>query len=291
VQTGLGEVRALHVTPLHVDRAVAGIARRQHGLVTTEQLLAAGLGERAIAGRVRRGTLERLHRGVYLIGAPDTRTPYLAAVLACGPAALLSHQAAAVVWGILKAGPGPVDVTVTHGHRRSRRGVRVHHTSAPGTRRDGIPVTTALRTLEDLRGSISDAAYERALNEARVLRLPTPAGSAPAELTRSEAERRLLRLIDAAGLPRPRTNVKVCGHEVDLFWPEHALVVEFDGWTTHSSRAAFERDRLRDADLQLAGNRVVRVTHRQIGGAPYELVARLAAALSSIRPVAGPLVN
>ena len=85
--------------------------------------------------------------------------------------------------------------------------------------------------------------------------------------------------------------MKVCGYEVDFFWPEARLVVEFDGWSTHSSRAAFERDRRKDADLQLAGNRVMRVTHRQIGGAPYELVARFAAALSGIRPPAGPLVN
>ena len=130
------------------------------------------------------------------------------------------------------------------------------------------------------------------MNEARVLRLPLPASrSRLPDITRSEAERRLRSLIREAGLPAPRTNVEVCGYEVDFHWPEHGLVVEFDGWGAHSSRAAFERDRRKDADLQLAGNRVLRVTHRQLEGQPYALVARFATALSAIRPDAGPLVN
>ncbi len=89
--------------------------------------------------------------------------------------------------------------------------------------------------------------------------------------------------------------VKVQGHQVDLHWPEHRLVVEFDGWAYHSTRAAFERDRLRDAELQLAGERVLRVTRRRLTGTPERLIARFAAALaggpSNIRPASGPLVN
>lgn len=110
-------------------------------------------------------------------------------------------------------------------------------------------------------------------------------------MTRSEAERRLLALIRSAGLPMPRTNVKVAGHEVDLHWPAHNLVVEFDGWTYHSTRAAFERDRRRDADLQLAGQRVMRVTHRQLCGEPIPLIARCAAALAAPGRAPPPLVN
>ena len=101
------------------------------------------------------------------------------------------------------------------------------------------------------------------------------------EMTRSEAERRLLDLIRRAGLPRPHTNVKVRGHEVDIYWPEHRLVVEFDGWAYHSTRAAFERDRERDAALQLAGERVIRVTHRQLTRRPEALVARFATGLAT----------
>lgn len=281
----------MHVTLRSVDRRVAELARRQHGLVTTAQLLDAGVHRNAIAARVDRGALRRAHRSVYLLGNPGPFAPYLAAVLACGNAALLSHPAAAHVWGIVKTAPHPIDVTVTEGHRRNRPGIRVHHTPAQRARRHGIPITTPQRTLEDLAAQLTPDDYERALNEARILRLPLPARSSPKELTRSEAERRLLRLVDAAGLLRPQANVEVCGHEVDFYWPDHRLVVEFDGWATHSGRAAFERDRRRDADLQLAGNRVLRVTHRQLAGEPIAPAARLATGLSAIRPAPGPLVN
>jgi very-short-patch-repair endonuclease len=104
-------------------------------------------------------------------------------------------------------------------------------------------------------------------------------------------ERTLRALIEAAGLPAPLSNVNVHGHEVDLYWPAHRLVVEFDGWRTHSSRTAFEQDRLKDAQLQLAGERVMRVTGRQLEGLPHQLVARLAVAISTIRPTPAPLVN
>ena len=104
-------------------------------------------------------------------------------------------------------------------------------------------------------------------------------------------ERRLRALVEQAGLPAPRTNVKVAGHEVDLYWPAHRLVVEFDGWNTHSSRSAFESDRLKDAALQLAGERVLRVTGRQLDRRPEQLVARLAVAISTTRPGPAPLVN
>ena len=99
-------------------------------------------------------------------------------------------------------------------------------------------------------------------------------------MTRSRMERALRALIKRAGLPVPQTNVKVAGYEVDMYWPAHRLVVEFDGWNTHSSRAAFESDRLKDAALQLAGERVLRVTGRQLERRPEALVARLATAIS-----------
>ena len=104
-------------------------------------------------------------------------------------------------------------------------------------------------------------------------------------------ERELRKLVERAGLPAPHSNVHVAGYEVDLYWPAHRLVVEFDGWSTHSSRTAFESDRLKDAALQLAGERVLRVTGRQLEGRPEAVVARLVTAISTIRPSDGPLVN
>ncbi|MGH2947551.1 MAG: type IV toxin-antitoxin system AbiEi family antitoxin domain-containing protein [Solirubrobacterales bacterium] len=257
-------------------------AQRQNGAVTTEQLLAAGLHRNAIAARVERGILRPRHRSVYgLAGAEGPLTSFTAAVLACGDAAVLSHRAAAAVWGIAPTPEGPIDVTITRGHRRNRPGIRVHHHPHHDVaRRHGIPITTPRRTLQDLATIATPTELERALNEARILRLPLPASSSPDPgFTRSEAERKLLALIRQAGLPTPKTNTKVRGYEVDLHWPHRHLIVEFDGWTTHSSRAAFERDRRKDADLQLAGHRVLRVTDRQLANEPFALVARLAKAL------------
>ncbi len=162
-------------------------------------------------------------------------------------------------------------------------------------------LTAPARTLLDLAAT-SPRELDEALNEARILRLVTPkdfaslldrcprhrgartlrdAISDGPDLTRSEAERRLLALIRTAGLPLPRTNVRLAGHEVDLYWPDHHLVVEFDGWAYHSSRAAFERDRRRDADLQLAGQRVLRVTHQMLTHERDALIARFAVALQT----------
>ena len=275
-----------------MHETLVSLARRQHGVVSTAQLLHAGFDDRAIARLVAKGWLRRIHRGVYLVGALESDlTRPAAALLATGPDAALSHRTAAVLWELLPPRPGdPIQVTLLNANRRSRQGVEIYRANALDTRtRHGLRVTSPAETLSRLEGADHDRAY----NEALILRLiPRDAG---ATMTRSEAERRLLALIAKAGLPRPRTNVKVHGHEVDLYWPEHRLVAEFDGWAYHSTRAAFERDRLRDADLQLAGERVLRVTHRQLTGAPERLIARFAVALagglSNIRPVGGPLVN
>jgi very-short-patch-repair endonuclease len=152
---------------------------------------------------------------------------------------------------------------------------------------------TPARTLLDLATRLTPHDLERAVNEALVLRLTTPRDlillgrrssaleaaltNEPA-LTRSEAEARLLALIRAARLPPPRTNVKVTRYEVDFLWPGERLIVEVDGFAFHSSRAAFERDRTRDADLQAAGYRVTRVTWRQLIREPEAVVARVAGA-------------
>jgi very-short-patch-repair endonuclease len=285
------------------DRRVAALAAQQHGVVASRQLAAAALGRRAVAHRVAQGRLTRLHRGVYLLGPLKAQlTDAMAAVLACGDGAVLSHHAAAALHGFRAATPGPIDVTVPARNARARPGIRVHRVRqlAPAevTRRQGIPVTTPERTLLDLAAVLPQKDLERTLQEAevqRLLSLPLDEQYAcrrgakalraaarkhdgPA-LTRSEAEARVLALVEAARLPRPAANARLHRYEVDLLWRAERLVVEVDGYAFHSTRAAFERDRRRDAELQTAGYRVLRVTWRQIVEEPEALVATLSVAL------------
>jgi Protein of unknown function (DUF559) len=169
--------------------------------------------------------------------------------------------------------------------------------------KDGIPVTSVARTLLDLAESVSRRRLDRALEEAERIgvfdlgaierlversngrhgrrRLSDAVGAyrAPA-FTRSELEQKFLDLCRDAGLPRPAANLFLAGSEVDMAWPEHRLVVELDGHEFHRTRAAFERDLLRDTDLQLAGYRVLRVTDRRLRSAPAEVVAALRALLA-----------
>ena len=226
-------------------------------------------------------------------------------MLACGDSAVLSHRSAAVAWALLAGLDGDVDVIVPERGRQRRPGIRVHRSRLQPvevTRRHGMPVTTPLRTILDLAAVARPAELELAVAEAERRRLattpnvrkaieesPRRAGMAqlrsfldrvggPA-LTRSAAERELLRLVRAAGLPAPEHNVAAGGHVVDLMWREQRLVAEVDGYAYHSGRAAFERDRSRDAELLAAGYRVLRVTWRQLVERPEAVVARLAEGL------------
>jgi very-short-patch-repair endonuclease len=287
-------------------RAVAALARRQHGVLALAQLVGAGLGRRAVARLVAKGWLTPLHRGVYQVGPVAGRWGReMAAVLAYGPSALLSHHSAAAVWGISAPNPGSVDVIVPATARRSRPGIRVHRTnrthSLNAAVKDGLPLTNPARTLLDLAPLLPQHDLDRATEQAQVLGLAShhdiealldqgargtkalrAALHDEPSLTRSEAERRFRQLIRAARLPRPETNARVAGYEVDFLWRSHRLVVEVDGFTYHGSRAAFERDRTRDADLMAAGYRVVRFTWRQITCEPHAVVAQLAALLQAI---------
>ena len=291
--------------PCHVDVVVAEVAARQHGVIGRAQLLTAGLGTEAIRHRVRAGRLHPLHRGVYAVGHPAVtfHGRCLAGVLAGGPGALLGRRSGAVLWGLLAPDGAVPDVIVTTGRRRPQPGVRLHRTRdvAPTEQRlrSAVPVTSPLRTLLDLAAWGDPREAIRAAEEAQVRRLVRPAelaglvdrpgapllrrAAAPdgrMPFTRSEAERRLLRLVARAGLPRPRTNVRLAGHEVDALWPRERVVVEVDGYAFHSSPAAFDRDRRRDADLQAAGYRVLRLTWRALTDRPEESAARLAVLLA-----------
>jgi very-short-patch-repair endonuclease len=290
------------------ERAIADLAGRQRGVVTRTQLLHAGLSSHAIDHRLRSGRLHPLHRGVYLVGhgVPPDGARELGAVLACGERAVLSHLSAAGLWRLPSSPQGAVDVTVWGRRCDSKHGIRVHRVAALD-RRDvrklgGIPVTSPARTILELAAVVELRELERAVAEAEarrltrrsemvtllarvgarpgaaVLRSLLAADTAPA-LTRSEAEERFLALIRAAELPTPEANIRLGPHEVDLLWREQGLVVEVDGFRFHSTRAAFERDRQRDAKLAAAGLRVIRVTWRQIVDRPEALVARIATAL------------
>jgi len=297
-----------------VEGAVFALAAPQHGVVTRSQLLAAGFTRAMVASRLDSGRLRKLHRGVYVLGSlqgplePD-RAREMAAVLASGAGAVLSHRSAAWLWGVLpRPGPAaPVDVTVPARSRTRRPGIQIHRSLGLSphdtTRVDGVPVTTPVRTLRDLslvvgardldraaarlerRGLIGSTELEalparhRGRPGARLLRAALPCGEGPA-LTRSTAEERFLDLVRSGRLPRPRTNVVVRGHEVDFLWPVEKLVVEVDGFAFHSSRRSFENDRRRDAELAAAGMRVVRVTWRQIVREPDATLVRVAQALA-----------
>jgi very-short-patch-repair endonuclease len=246
---------------------------------------------RTIESRIARGVLHLIHRGVYLLGhrAATWRALELAAVLACGAGAVLSHLSAARFWKLLSypAEPGSFDITVAGRSRRQRESIRLH-TDALERRdwmvRDGIPVTNPQRTLLDLAAQVGEPELAAAVNEAHVQRFVTPAIlrrlidaypgrtgiralrrlSDDPRMTRSPPERRFLALLRDRHLPLPEANRKLAGHEVDFLWAEQRLVVETDGWSTHSSPQSFEGDRRRDAELAAEGYRVVRVTRRRL---------------------------
>jgi very-short-patch-repair endonuclease len=255
---------------------------------------------------VRRSELRRLHRGVYLVGStPTQRTPFMAAALAGGPGAAVSHRSATYLYKALPhpAQPGPIHITVPHRHRVGDARLVVHETAAFAHYDvrdvDGIPVTSPHRTLVDLAGTrCTDEELERAVAEAFALRLTNRAALLKAtrrsgrrsgvgrlkalleeerqpKRTRSGPERRLLKLIRDADLPEPETNHRIGTWEVDFYWPDRGLVVEVDAYSTHSSPWAFERDRRKSAALEDLGLTVHRVTKAQIRDEPRNAIARL----------------
>jgi very-short-patch-repair endonuclease len=240
------------------------MARRRHGVVTRQDLLDAGLSPSGIDRRVDAGRLHRMHEGVYAVGH-DGLTPegrWLAGVLACGIHAVLSHESAAGLWrmgGILVV---PVHVTLIMGNRRSRPGLRVHRPRSLDeeevTTHNGIRVTTPLRTIQDLR---FDPAV---VNDALVKRLIRPADVDAPSKTRSNAERRFLRLCRAHGVSRPEVNVVIEGYECDFVWRAKRLIAEVDGPHHEATRHA---DYARDRHLTLAGWRVLRFPADGVDGA------------------------
>jgi hypothetical protein len=283
------------------DQRLAELARRQFGVVSRAQLYTLGFDNPAVERRIAAGRLHRLYRGVYSVGHAlvPPRGRWLAAVLACGDGAVLSHRSAAAHWGMRPTSAPKVDVTVprTSGVRSSAR-IAVHRPRDPAERlvRDGIPVTTPGRTLADLATALPRRQIEKAAETAEALTLRVeippdhPGAKRLAEIldgydlgtdTKSDVEDEFLALCDAYGIPRPRVNTLVEGFLVDFCWPEERLIVETDG-RRHLTRAAFERDRAQDAFLTACGWRVMRFTTRQVRGEPETVAARVVSARSPL---------
>jgi very-short-patch-repair endonuclease len=298
----VGDPERLYPAP--DDSRLAELATSQHGVVSREQLFARRFTRHAIETRLARRRLHRIHRGVYAVGHTrlTVRARWMAAVLACGTDAALSHQDAAALHGLLKIGSGDIHVTALKGH--SIDGICCHCVRAirPAdvSKIDGIRVTTLPRTLLDLAEATDRSDFAAALKQAQHedtldLRALTATMArnhgrrgvkALRDLTeepgwtQSELERRFVALTRAHGLPRPLTNQYVEGELVDAYWPDHRLIVEVDGWRTHKTRAAFEADRVRDAKLVAAGYRVLRITYRRLRDDPRGVADDLRRALS-----------
>lgn len=289
------------------ERRLRAISERQHGVVARRQLLGAGLSLRTIERRVERGQLHRLHRGVYAFHTKRVGRLGLsmAAVLACGDGATLSHRSAAALWRLLPSPRAVVEVSAPRG--RGRPGIVVHEAALVAddlTASSGIPVTTVARTLFDVAELGDERQLENAFEEAdrlslleiRALEAVCARGHGRRALkpirhlitlahepgeTRSPLEDRFLTFCKEHDLPEPQTNVLILGHEVDAYWPGARLMVESDSWSFHHHRAAFERDRTRDAAMQAQGYRVLRVTDRRLKNEANELAAELRVLLRS----------
>lgn len=281
---------------------VAELAARQHGVVARWQLYEVGLRRSAIQRRMEGGRLHPVRRGVYAVGHTrlTERGRWMAAVLAFGPDALLSHRSCAALRSLLPDARAVIDVTVPGRTRKGLPGVRLH---LPRTLHpedvdvhDGIPCTSIARMLLEVAESAPARQLEKvfeATERERVLDMRRVAEAMarargrrglkplcslteqfvePPPTIRSKLERRFLKLCDEAGLPRPAMNVSVLGHEVDMLWADAKVIVELDSWRFHGTRQAFERDRERDIDLQLAGYMILRFTWKRLQTEPHSLI-------------------
>ncbi len=283
---------------------LAGLANRQHGVVSVGQLHALGFSKSSIEKAVAAGRLHSLDRGVYAVGHTrlDQYGQCFAAVFAGGPGAVLSHHSAAWLHGLARWSPRPFHVTGPVARRR-RLPVRIHR-----ARRldevdwefvDAIPVSSVARTLLDLAAAVKFDWLEKMVEKAEDLEcldlrqiedlLARTAGHhghgrlrraialyRPTSFTRSSLERRFLELWMATGRPQPHANYVEEGFELDCYWPEYRFTVELDVYETHGSRAAFERDRKREEDLLLAGIETTRVTGPRLEREPDEVIRRVA---------------
>jgi hypothetical protein len=300
-----------------VDAVIAALVASQHGVITLAQLGASGLSASAVRGRAASGRLHRIHRGVYALVPCELLSrsgSFMAAVLACGPGAVLSHRSAAALHELRATDRAAIDVTVPGRTCRKHSGIDLHRsrtlTPADTTEVNRIPCTTVARTQLDLAEVVNRRALERAYDQAEILELfdlralhdqlarnkgrhaipyvraildDHPSGTTA---TWSELEERFLALMRSAGAPEPEVNAWVVPDDgepairVDFIWRARGLIVETDGHRFHATRRAFETDRRRDQRLTLAGWRVVRVTWGQLTREPARVAELMMALLA-----------
>jgi very-short-patch-repair endonuclease len=275
------------------------MARRQHGVVTRSDLEGLGFSEEAVEHRLATGRLHLVSPGVYAVGRPELtpRGRWMAAVLACGDDAVLSHRSAAELWGIGYEERNRIDVSIRRKSKITRKGVKVRARPSLDAKsvlvRFGIPVTHPVQTLIDLATELKIMRLERAVNEADKLDLVDPetlrkaldgyVGMPGVKALRTMLDRHTFRLSDsdleilfrplalAGGFPLPLTKHRVLGYEVDFWFPDHGLVVETDGLRYHRTPSQQARMAKRDQKHTAAGLRVLRFTHWQIAHAPNEV--------------------
>jgi predicted transcriptional regulator of viral defense system len=304
-------VPQIRVHPL--DLLIAELADRQHGVVALVQLSELGLSARAVRARVAAGRLHRVYRGVYAVGRSNLTAHgrWMSAVLACGQGAVLSHSSAAALHGIRPSASAKIEVTVPRPASYGPTGVQTHErlalTPADVTLREAIPCVSAARALLDLAERLDDDVVASACTRAEQLKMFD--GRAIDELlernhgargtarlrrvtneldprtahTRQELERRFLLLCRSSGLPAPLVNASIALDDhtfvPDFLWPAQRLIAETDGYQTHGTREAFERDRRRDQLLDAAGYRTLRFTWRQLRDEPDRVAQTLRARL------------
>ncbi len=303
------------------NRSLSEIAAVQHGVISLGQAVEIGLTERTLQDRVEAGLMYRIHWGVYLVGyrSLTRERRFMAAVLACGPEAVLSHRSAAVLWGFLERESTLIDITAPHRRGRNPHGIAAHRdgslVGADRALRGGIPCTSVARTLLDfaavapvweLRKAISEAEVLRVLDHGTVralikrsrgrrgvarLRMVLDEIHPETKRTRSEMERRFLRVCTRTGLPTPEVNVLLdVGDRClkpDFLWRDAGLILEADSRQYHDTDSAFQLDRRREQRLQLMGWRVARCTWEQIDQEPRELAATIRGLLANPKPPTG----
>lgn len=292
------------------EASIAELAGRQHGVVARAQLRRLGFGSGAIDRRIELGRLHVVHQAVFAVGHRllTIEGRWMAAVLAGGRGATLSHSSAADLHGLTALRRPHAHVTAPR-RLRARRGISFHESTLPADEydlRDGIPVTTVARTLIDLAAVTSMVRLEQAVARAEhrgladspslaelVTRYPGRRGMAALRtvlaagrlggIAASELELRFLEFLDSRRLPRPQVNqpLEPAGRRmiVDCLWPAERLVVELDGRGHHGHEQAFEADRARDLALAAAGYVAVRVTWWRLHQEPDELERELREAL------------
>jgi very-short-patch-repair endonuclease len=300
------------VSTLSPDGLTRALAAKQNGVVYREQLLRAGLTPTQIRRRLGDGRLVALHRGVYLVGAVAPEWAYSqAGLFACGEGATLGQRSATRVWGLAKYSANAYPwVIVPRAKRIERPRIvisRIDLDPRDVRRRHGMRVTSPPRTVFDIASIVDDryelealvaeAAFRRLASEKELrdqIERNSGCRGVPAlnhvlrleggpQRTRSDGERFMLRLLRNRGIKGFEVNSSIHGEEVDFLWRDEEFCIELDGWGGHSSRTAFERDRLKWAKLQAKGVAVMPITGRQVNEDEEGVFDRMLAVIAERR--------